>query len=300
LVCRAVEARTKLTMSLGKVVLFTALALANCAFILAGLRALKRRKHIEWPTWIDVLIGFVTDFFDTLGIGSFAPTTAIFKLRRIPADELIPGTLNVGHNAAAVIETVIFVSSVAVDPLLLTLMVGSAAVGAWLGAGVVARLPRRAIQLFMGVALLIAATVFILSNLGALPAGGVAMGLAGWRMIFAVGANFVFGALMSVGIGLYAPCMIVLALLGLHPLAAFPIMMGACGLVQPVASLRFLQSGRFALRSALGLTIGGVFGVFIAAFVVKRLPITALRWLVIVVVIYASILMLRSARRSKR
>jgi uncharacterized membrane protein YfcA len=287
-------------MSLGKVVLFTALALANSAFVFAGVRALQRRTHSERPTWIDVLIGFVTDFFDTLGIGSFAPTTAIFKLRRIPADELIPGTLNVGHNAAAAIETVIFVSSVAVDPLLLTLMVGSAAVGAWLGAGVVARMPRRAIQLLMGVALLIAATVFILSNLGALPAGGIAMGLGGWRMIFAVGANFVFGALMSVGIGLYAPCMIMLALLGLHPLAAFPIMMGACGLVQPVASLRFLQSGRFAWGPALGLTIGGVFGVLIAAFVVKQLPVTALRWLVIVVVLYAAILMLRSARRSKR
>jgi uncharacterized membrane protein YfcA len=287
-------------MSVGKVVLFSALALANTAFVFACVRALKRRTHRERPTWIDVLIGFVTDFFDTLGIGSFAPTTAIFKLRRIPADELIPGTLNVGHNASAVIETVIFVSSVTVDPLLLTLMVGSAAVGAWLGAGVVARMPRRAIQLFMGVALLIAATVFTLSNLGALPAGGVAMGLDGWRMIFAVGANFVFGALMSVGIGLYAPCMIVLALLGMHPLAAFPIMMGSCGLVQPVASLRFLQSGRFAWGPALGLTIGGVFGVLMAAFVVKQLPVTALRWLVIVVVMYAALLMLRSAQASKR
>jgi uncharacterized membrane protein YfcA len=287
-------------MSLGKIVLFTALALANSAFVLAGVRALKRRTHIERPTWIGVVIGFVTDFFDALGIGSFATTTAIFKLRRIPSDELIPGTLNVGHNAAAVIETVIFVSTVPVDPLLLTLMVGSAAGGSWLGAGVVARMPRRAIQLLMGIALLIAAAVLILSNLHALPAGGVAMGLAGWRMVFAVGANFVFGALMTAGIGLYAPCMIVLAFLGLHPLAAFPIMMGACGLVQPVASLRFLEAGRFALGPALGLTIGGVFGVLIAAFVVKQLPVTALRWLVIVVVIYASILMLRSARRGKR
>jgi uncharacterized membrane protein YfcA len=287
-------------MSLGKGILFTALALANSAFIFAGVRALKHRRNIDRPTWVDVLIGFVTDFFDTLGIGSFAPTTAIFKLRRIPADELIPGTLNVGHNAAAALETVIFVSSVAVDPLLLTLMVGSAALGAWLGAGIVARMPRRAIQLFMGVALLIAATVFVLSNLGALPPGGIAMGLTGWRMLFAVSANFVFGALMSVGIGLYAPCMIVLALLGLHPLAAFPIMMGACGLVQPVASLRFLRSGRFALGPALGLTMGGVIGVLVAAFVVKRLPVTALRWLVIVVVFYAAILMLRSARSNRR
>lgn len=285
-------------MSIPKLILFTALGLVNVAFVLAWIRAARRNPARESVTAVDILIGFVTDFFDTLGIGSFASTTAIFKLRGKPADELIPGTLNIGHNASAVLDTIIFVTIVAVDPLLLVLMVGSAAVGAWLGAGVATRLPRRAIQLFMGVALLIAATVLALSNLGALPVGGTAMALAGWRLYFAVGANLVFGALMSVGIGLYAPCMIMLALLGLNPLAAFPIMMGACGLVQPVAGLRFLKTGRFAWGPATGLILGGVIGVLVAAFVVKQLPVTALRWLVIVVVAYAAIMMLRSARRA--
>lgn len=286
-------------MSVGKAVLFLALGIANAAFLIVAWRAFKQRPPNWRPTWIDIVIGFGTDFFDTLGIGSFAPSTAIFKLRKKPADEFIPGTLNAGHNPAAVMDTVIFVSSVAVDPLLLTLMVGSAAAGAWIGSGVVARMPRSAIQLVMGIALLIAASVLVMSNLGALPVGGTAMGLSGWRFGFAVAANFVFGALMSVGIGLYAPCMIMLALLGLHPLGAFPIMMGACGLVQPVASLRLLQSGRVAWGPALGLAIGGVIGVIIAAFVVKQLPVTALRWLVIVVVVYASVLMLRSAMKNR-
>jgi len=284
-------------MNIPKLILFSALGLVNVAFVLAWIRAARRNPARESVTAIDILIGFVTDFFDTLGIGSFAPTTAIFKLRGKPADELIPGTLNIGHNASAALDTIIFVTVVAVDPLLLVLMVGSAAIGAWLGAGVVTRLPRRAIQLFMGVALLIAATVFALSNLGALPVGGTAMALDGWRLYVAVGANLVFGALMSVGIGLYAPCMILLALLGLNPLAAFPIMMGACGLVQPVAGLRFFDTGRFAWGPATGLIIGGVVGVLLAAFVVKQLPVTALRWLVIVVVTYASVMMLRSARQ---
>jgi uncharacterized membrane protein YfcA len=91
--------------------------------------------------------------------------------------------------------------------------------------------------------------------------------------------------------------MITLALLGLNPLAAFPIMMGACGLVQPVAGLRFLTTGRFAWGPAIGLTLGGVVGVLVAAYIVKQLPVTALRWLVIVVVAYASIMMLRPARQ---
>ena len=284
-------------MNIPKLILFSALGLVNVAFILAWVRAANRTPVPERVTPVDILVGFVTDFFDTLGIGSFATTTAIFKLRGKPADELIPGTLNIGHNASAVLDTIIFVTIVAVDPLLLVLMVGSAAIGAWLGAGVATRLPRRVIQLVMGIALLIAATTFTLSNLGALPVGGTAMALAGWRLYFAVGANFIFGALMSAGVGLYAPCMIMLALLGLNPLAAFPIMMGACGLVQPVAGLRFLKTGRFAWGPATGLIIGGVVGVLVAAFIIKQLPVTALRWLVIAVVAYASIMMLRSARR---
>jgi hypothetical protein len=152
----------------------------------------------------------------------------------------------------------------------------------------------------MGVALLIAAIFFVMANLGAFPVGGTAMGLTGWRFALAVGVNFVLGALASVGIGPYAPSMVVLALLGLHPLGAFPIMMGTCGVVQPVASLRFFKTGRFAFGPSLGLTIGGVVGVLIAIFIIRQLPMLALRWLVIVVVTYASLTMLRSAMRSNQ
>jgi uncharacterized membrane protein YfcA len=179
-------------------------------------------------------------------------------------------------------------------------MVGSAAVGAWLGAGVVARLPRRAIQITMGVALLIAGIAFAAKNLGAFPEYGTAMSLAGWKFGLAVSINFVLGALMSAGIGLYAPCMVTLALLGMHPLAAFPIMMGACALLQPVASLRFFQSARFAWGPSLGLAFGGVFGVLIAAYIVKSLPLFWLRWMVILVVTYTAFAMLRSAARAEK
>jgi uncharacterized membrane protein YfcA len=182
---------------------------------------------------------------------------------------------------------------------LLAAAVGSAAAGAWLGAGVVARLPRRAVQALMGVALAVAGTVFTAINLGALPGGGTAMSLGGWKFALAVGINFILGALMSAGIGMYAPCMITLALMGMHPLAAFPIMMGACALLQPVASLRFFQTGKFAWGPSLGLAFGGVIGVFVAAYIVKSLPLIALRWLVIVVIAYAAFAMLRSAARTE-
>jgi uncharacterized membrane protein YfcA len=287
-------------MNAAQLAFYMAIGLAGAAFIVGAIRAARRSTTVRRPTPIELLIGFVTDFFDTLGIGSFAPTTAIYKLRRMVPDEMIPGTLNVGHTPSAITEALIFVTAILVDPLLLVTMVGSAAVGAWLGAGVVARLPRRAIQVTMGIALLIAGVAFAAKNLGAFPEYGTAMSLAGWKFGLAVGINFVLGALMSAGIGLYAPCMVTLALLGMHPLAAFPIMMGACALLQPVASLRFFQSGRFAWGPSLGLAFGGVFGVLIAAYIVKSLPLFWLRWMVILVITYTAFAMLRSAARAEK
>ena len=283
-------------MNATKVGLLTVLVLVNIAFVIGWVWAVRRYRLRDRPGLADIAIGIVTDFLDTLGIGSFAPTTALFKFRGKPADELIPGTLNVGHTASAFLETVLFVTAVTVEPVLLACMVASATAGAWLGAGLVSRLPRRTIQLFMGVALLIAAFFFVLKNLGAFPPGGTAFALAGWRFALAVGVSFVLGALMCIGIGNYAPLMIMLALLGMHPLAAFPIMMASDGILQPVASLGFFRSGRFAHGPALGLMIGGVVGVLIAFYIVKQLPLTAMRWLVIVVVSYAAVSMLRSAR----
>jgi len=278
--------------------LLGALVVLNLVLAWHLVRAAPRFAGDRRPTPGDVVLGFVTAFFDTLGIGSFAPTTAAFKLRGRPGDALIPGTLNIGTNVAGFTETMIFVTAVLVDPALLVCMVASAAVGAWLGAGIVSRMPLRAIQLCMGCALLIAGCVFAATNLGALPSGGAAMALGGWRFALAVVVNFFLGGLMSAGIGLYAPCMIMLALLGLNPLGAFPIMMASCGLLQPAAGLRFIKSGRFAWGVCVGLSCGGVAGVLLAAFVVKSLPLVALRWLVVAVVLYAAGAMLQSARRT--
>jgi len=283
-----------------KVGLLTALVLVNIAFIIGWLWAVRRHHLQGRPDPADVGIGALTAFLDTLGIGSFAPTTALFKFRGKPADELIPGTLNVGLNTAAFIETFLFITVVTVQPALLICMVGSAAAGAWLGAGVVSRMRRRSIQVFMGVALLIAAAFFAMRNLGAFPPGGESFGLEGWRFPFAVVVSFVLGALMCIGIGNYAPLMIMLSLLGMHPLAAFPIMMGSDGMLQPVASLGFFRSGRFAHVPALGLTLGSIFGVLVAFYIVKQLPLTMMRWLVTAVVAYAAVSMLRSARTESR
>ena len=282
-------------MNLIKASLLAAIVVAGLALAVAWTVAARRAAASRQGAAAGFAIGLVTNFFDTLGIGSFAPTTAALKLLRLAPDELIPGTLVVGLAIGSILESLIFITTVAVAPRLLAAMVLAAALGAWFGAGIVVRLPRRAIQFGMGIALLIAGTVFAAVNLGLLPGGGEALDLAGWRFPFAVAASLVLGALMTIGIGMYAPTMIMLALLGVHPLAAFPVMMGACALLQPVAGVRFVRSGWLAWGPALGLSLGAVIGVPFAAFVVKSLPLTTLRWLVVAVVLYAAVAMLRAA-----
>ncbi|HJS73796.1 MAG TPA: sulfite exporter TauE/SafE family protein [Vicinamibacteria bacterium] len=252
------------------------------------------------PSWLLGAVGFVTNFFDTLGIGSFAPTTSIFKLKKLVPDELIPGTLNVGHALPTITQAFIYITIVEVDMLTLVAMIAASVIGAFFGAGVVASWPRQKVQVGMGLALLAAAIFFMMTNLGLFPAGGDTLGLNGAKLGLGVGGNFLLGALMTLGIGLYAPCMILVALLGMNPLAAFPIMMGSCAFLMPVGSMRFIRKGSYSFGPALGLALGGIPGTLIAAFIVKSLPMTAVRWLVVVVVIYASAAMLRSALAGKR
>ena len=248
---------------------------------------------------LQALIGFVTNFFDTLGVGSFAPTTSIYKLLRLVTDERIPGTLNAGHALPTVAQALIFIAAVSVDPVTLVAMIAAAVAGAWLGSGVVAKLPRVAIQFGMGAALLVAAVLFVLGNVGWIPAGGTALALEGPWLWFAVACNFLLGALMTLGVGLYAPCLILVSLLGMNPIAAFPIMMGSCAFLMPVAAIRFIAAGRYDRRAALGLALGGIPGVLLAAYVVKSLPLLWLRWLVVVVVLYTAVAMLRAAARDR-
>ena len=247
------------------------------------------------PNLFEAALGFVTNFFDTLGIGSFAPTTSVFKLWKMVPDEKIPGTLNVGHALPTLAEALLFIAAVQVEPRTLIALIAASVLGAWIGAGIVPGLPRRTIQLGMGTALLVAAAFFAMKNLDLFPGGGEAFALVGWKLWAGIVGNFVLGVLMMLGIGLYAPCMVLVSLLGMHPIAAFPIMMGSCAFLMPTASIRIIQKRGYSQRAAIGLAIGGVPGVLVAFYIVKSLSLTVLRWGVVLVVIYTAIAMLRSA-----
>jgi uncharacterized membrane protein YfcA len=278
-------------------VLLIGLGIVAAVLVVVWVGAVRKRGGFAWPRPIELGIGFVTDFLDTLGIGSFAVTTSFFKFFKLVPDERIPGTLNVGHALPTILEALIYIGIIGVDPRTLVLLIASSVAGAWLGAGLVARLPRRAVQIGMGAALVVAATLFILTNLKGSYFGlsGSTLGLTGARLWTGVAVNFCLGALMTIGIGLYAPAMIMVSLLGMNPKAAFPIMMGSCAFLMPFASTRFIRYDAYSLRAALGLTLGGLPGVIIAAYIVKSLPLEYVRWLVVVVVLYAAVAMLRSA-----
>jgi uncharacterized membrane protein YfcA len=250
------------------------------------------------PTPLQTIIGFVTAFFDTLGIGSFATTTSAYKLRAMVPVKLIPGTLNVGHTLATIAQAFIYTKMVPVDSTTLLLMIVSACLGAWLGVGVVVHWSRRKIQIGMGIALLGAAAIFLMQALNLFPGGGATLGLTGVRLAIGLAGNFVLGVLMMLGIGLYGPCMILVSLLGMNPVAAFPIMMGSCAFLMPVASARFIKSRTYHTQAATGLMLGGVPAVLIAAYLVVSMPLEYVRWLVIVVVLYTSLNMLMTANEA--
>jgi uncharacterized membrane protein YfcA len=251
------------------------------------------------PSAAQLGIGAVTNFFDTLGIGSFAPTTAIFKFFKMVPDKLIPGTLNVGHTLPTITQAFIYTVAIDVDPKTLILMIIAAVLGAWLGAGVVASWPKRTVQIGMGFALLVAAALFTWKNLGLTAADTGTLDLQGTKLALGLAGNFVLGALMSLGIGMYAPCMILVGLLGMNAAAAFPIMMGSCAFLMPVASATFVRKQAYSFKPALGLALGGIPAVLVAALIVKSMDVTTMRWLVVVVVTIAAAMMLRSAAKNE-
>ena len=279
-------------------VLLVALAALGIAFTIVLLGTASKRGETR-PNAEAIGLGAVTNFFDTLGIGSFATTTAWIKFRRMVPDSFIPATLNSGHALPTIVQSAIYlvILGVRVDPVLLASCIAAAVLGSLIGVPLVVRASVRLVQGIVGVALLIAASLYAMSNLDMFPIGGNASGLPTAQMIIAVSVHFLLGALMAFGIGLYAPSLILLSLLGLDPRLAFPIMASACAFLMPATGFSFVKSSRIDLRIVIGIAIGGIPATIVAALLVKEMPIVWLRWGVVVVVLYAAFLLLRSAIR---
>jgi uncharacterized membrane protein YfcA len=284
--------------------LFSALALFGIYYVVVlarGVNIARAAGEDVRPTALGIGTGVLTDFLDTLGVGSFATTTTIFRSTDQVRDEKIPGTLNVGHTLPTIAEAVTSYAlfRTAIDAGTLVEMIIAAVAGAWVGARVFGSWPRRKVQIGMGFALLVAVGIMFFRQIWGNPMGGDLVKLEGTLLIVGIVGNFILGMLMTLGIGLYAPCMILIASLGMSPVAAFPVMMGSCAFLMPVASGNFIKLKSVDLKATLGLLIGGIPGVLLAAYVIKSLPLDVLKWLVMAVVTYTAISMLVAARRER-
>jgi uncharacterized membrane protein YfcA len=267
-----------------------------------GFAALLGRGWIQTdkvkPSVFAYVIGAVTNFFDTLGIGNFAPTTAALRAWQLTSDDRIPGTLNAGHCLPGLAQAIIFIVLVEVDVSLLVMCMVAAIAGGIMGARLVSHMPIRAVRLTMGIALLVAATALSASNLGLMPKTEGATSLSGIVLAIAVSGHFLIGMLMAAGVGFFAPSLVLLSFLGLDTRAVFPIMMASSAALMPFTGAQYLRTGKLDLPIAIALSIGGLPAVLIAAFVVRELPLDALRWLVAVVVFITAITLIRAGLRS--
>lgn len=276
-------------------------ALCFSGYFVKDLSANKNKLEKETNFLITGSIGFVTNFLDTLGIGSFAPMTALLRGFKQIQDRVIPGTLNVSCALPVVVEAFIFITVIEVEMVTLISMVIAAVIGTMIGAGIIAKSPEKKIQLIMGIALLITAFLMLSGQCGWIAGLGTgkAIGLTGGKLAIAVVVNFVLGALQAAGIGMYAPSMALVYVLGMSPRVAFPIMMSSAAFTLPPASIKFIKGGAYNRKASLAITAAGIVGVFIAAYIVKSLPIKILTWLVIVAIVYTAITLLVAASKNK-
>ncbi|GAA2916399.1 TSUP family transporter [Enterococcus pseudoavium] len=270
--------------------------------VVMGRDIMKHKDDLGHGNWlVSGVIGFVTDFLDTLGIGSFAPTAMLLDFtKQLGHDRLLPGTLNVAHAIPVLVEAFIFTTVVEVSPVTLFSLIIAATIGSFIGSKFVTKLPEKKVQFWMGWALIITAVLMALRQTGMLNMlgeGNTATALTGMKLVIGVVVNFILGALMTIGVGLYAPCMAMVYMLGLSPLVAFPVMMGSCAGLMPVASLNFVKEGDYARKVSLAITIGGIIGVIIAAKFVTGLNLNVLTWIIIAVIIYTGITYILKSRK---
>jgi uncharacterized membrane protein YfcA len=282
------------------IALLVPLGLAIMLFSIILIRSAIEQRAV--PSFEAMVVGAIVNFFDTLGIGSFAPTTAWLKFRRLVPDRLIPPTMLVGLTPPSMAESIIFLIllGVLVDPVLLVGCVLALLMGGLVGAPLVARTRVWIVQLVVAGALLLAAIAYTMTNLHLFPGGGTASSLPLTLMVIAIVANFVFGVLLNFGVGNFAPSLVMFSLMGMDPRLAFPIMAGGAAITGTGASIRHLMIGQIDLRIVLGLAIGGIPAVLVAAFLVKTMPLELLRWLVCIVVVYAAGVMIRAAFIGRR
>ena len=275
-----------------------ALAILVYALVLARTAIAARAT----PKVEALLLGAVVNFFDTFGISSFAQTTAWMKFRRMVPDRLIPPTMIAGLTPPAMAESIVFLwlLGVRVDPVLLFGAAMATFVGGVVGAPLVVRARAWIVQMTVAIGLALAGIAFVLSIAGRLPVGGTASGLPIGLTTIAIAVSFLLGLLANFGVGNYAPTLVMLSLMGMDPHYCFPIMASGASLMGAGSSMRFIKVPELDLRIVVGLTLGGIPAVLVAALIVKKMDVDLLRYVITVVVFYTAVVMARAAVKGHR
>jgi uncharacterized membrane protein YfcA len=263
-----------------------------------GARAWERGKKF---TLYNCFVSFAANFLDTLGIGSYATTATLYKLRGSVEDQYIPGTLVVANSIPVLIEAFLYFGLTDVEPVTLVSMLAAVVVGAAAGAKLVTGWDVNRVRKAMGIGLIVLGLVMAARQLGIGPFGivGYAAGLHGVKLVASVIICFFLGALMNIGIGAYAPILALVSLMGMSVKAAFPIMMGGCAFMVPFGNGPvYIKKLRFDARTTVITTFVGTAGVLVAYFLVKSLPLDILFWFVVAAVMFTACIFLRDARRA--
>lgn len=280
-------------------IIFVAIILFSAFMVIRDYRKGKEDMPVSKQI-IFSLFSLVANIVDTLGIGSFATTTAFCHATKLVDDKKIPGTLVVGCTIPVAIQALAFTSSVKMDPVVLVIMLVCSMAGAFIGGRLNGKLPVRTIRIIMGIGLFIAGFLILGQIFNKLPGGGNATTLSAVPLIIGCVVIFFLGMFYPLGIGCYAPTMVLVSLIGMNPTIAFPVMMGSATLNNLSSFVGIIKSGNYHRVAALHFNWAGAIGVIIAVKFITSLPILALRWIVFVVVIYTAASMLHAAAKEKK
>ncbi len=242
-------------------------------------------------------------FLSAFGISDFAMSTILYRKMKILTDRILPGTLNTQCVIPVAAMALAFISVIEVDVVTLSTCIIAQVMGAYLGPRFITKFSATTIRIYIGFGLIIATSFILAGKFHLIPGGGSAIELSNTKLIIAAICLFIFGALNNVGIGSYAPTMITIYALGMNPAVAFPIMMGASAFSIPIGSMQFIKYNQYSKKITLFAATFGLFGVLIGVYLVKKLDVSMLQWVVAAILLYSGLSMLfteiKTAKQSK-
>ena len=250
------------------------------------------KKHAVY----NAVVALIANFLDVEGIGTHAVNAVAFKLGKSVEDGNIPGTMNVGAAVPCCLAAFLFFPMYNAQPLTLVLLIAAAVAGAFLLAGIIGKLNMLGIRLLMGVGLIIMSVFMLIRafKLGNVDFEGTAIELTGVKLVIGILCSFIFGGLMNIGVGYYAPMLAICSMLGLDVTSSMAIVFGACSMLMAFGNgPQLIKTGKVDIVASACQIVFGSIGVALAYFLVKGLPMNIVTIVVALAVVVTGILFVK-------